>query len=80
MHTPGTTPRRLKLSLTVGADKFELDGDHTMAEVVSAIKEWGALIGGNPREREEIRKLSQEIVDETNRDAAEVAASHVPTP
>lgn len=47
VHTPETQPKKSKLSLTVGADKFDYDGEHTMAEVVSAFKEWGALREGN---------------------------------
>lgn len=78
MHTPDMT-RRLRLSVTVASDKFDIEGEAmTVAEIVSALKAWGSLIGGRPEEEEQIAKLTAEIDDETKKDEAALATSTVP--
>jgi hypothetical protein len=44
VHTPETTPRHLQLSVTVGGEDFELEGDFTLPEAIKAMKDWAALM------------------------------------
>lgn len=80
MHQTDRAPRQLSLEVTLGADKFAIAGDLTLAEAMLAFKVWSQLRGAGPADEEAIRKITADITDETRKDAAEVAASSVPTP
>ena len=56
----------LKLEITVGDDKFNLDGDFTIDAVVPALKEWGRLIGLPPGQAE-IDQITDRVSDSTER-------------
>lgn len=70
MHIEETRPKRIKLALTVGLDRFEVDGDLTLTEAWSAIEKWGALIGGRPGELAKIAAITADVEEETGKDTA----------
>ena len=62
----------LKLTVSVGPDKFEVEGDFDLPDAVPALTQWGRLIGLAPGQAE-VDELTQRL--KSNNDALSTTVS-----